>query len=156
MNRPHLTRSELMITVTMPHLWPPDHTFVWNCLIIIHTFHPLLQFFLCLNLKLMSMPQRWLRMGWFCLFPLLTCHVISLLSLPSTITHLFTWGIRLGGWNWPVEPPELGLWPRMLVTSRLAVELGRYGLGQPRFMKILSWTKIWKEMRDMRIKPEAF
>jgi hypothetical protein len=33
-----------------------------DCLIV-HTFLPLPQFFFCINLKLMSVPQRWLKMG---------------------------------------------------------------------------------------------
>jgi hypothetical protein len=70
-----------------------------------HAFH-LLPLILCLfEVKAVSVPRRWLRMGLVCLLPqCVPSRVISLLSLPSPC--LFIWQIGASGQTWLVEARE--------------------------------------------------
>jgi hypothetical protein len=91
------------------HLWPGlFNNFGYLC--------SLPQFFLCLNLKLKSVPRDGLR-GLFCL-PLACLH--SSFFLCSSSLLVSKWWI---GWPWHMEPQELGLWPRTLVTDTMLLKI---------------------------------
>jgi hypothetical protein len=116
---PHLTEHEMRINQTTTL---NNRTHLNQDYLIIHTFHPLSQFFLYLNLKLLGTP----KIAWntylasssgvhiphkksFLSFPLLISLSLSL----YLFSHLFIFGIL----KWVVrsgllESPKLGLWPR--------------------------------------------
>jgi hypothetical protein len=69
----------------------------------VHAFHPLSQN-LSLTLGLISVPRRWVKCFLSIVWP---CYKINLLSLPSTIIHLFIWRVGASGWT-AVGPQKFG------------------------------------------------
>jgi hypothetical protein len=98
--RPHLTNHEITISWTT---YTFEHSVDWDCLTT-YTSHPLSQIFLYLNLKLVSVPQRWANM---LTLPFLLC-IWCISESPFfdllTNTHLFNWCIRVSDRPTMLEP----------------------------------------------------
>jgi hypothetical protein len=73
--------------------WPLEYTCDWDCFTA-HKFFPLPSFLVYLKLMLMSVPQRWLKMGWVLTLLLPTvcprqCNKPPFSALPHTSLHFF-------------------------------------------------------------------
>jgi hypothetical protein len=72
-----------------------DHTCDWNHLTM-HVFHPCPQFFVYLNLYLMSVVCRWLKMSWVLTLPLPTAYPYLWTNSPFPVFTMLLYLTSMG------------------------------------------------------------
>jgi hypothetical protein len=108
---PDQSRGDDQLNHTSDHLYSPDHTCSWDCSLIMHTSHTLSQLHLYLNLKLMSVPQRWHNIVTLPVAMVYPFWIINFLFLPCTFSSLYLtyWGGWLGLACWSPRNGASGL-----------------------------------------------
>jgi hypothetical protein len=93
----------------------PGYAWDWDCLTV-HTFVPCPQFFVYLNLQLMSVPWRWLKMSSVLALPLPTACPEQCNKPPFSAFTMHPWHVGASGWTWHVSPRGLGLGSETLAS----------------------------------------